>query len=244
MPDRHPMLRVDSLYASYDKIEAVKGVSLEVAEGRMVAVIGPNGAGKSTLLSAIAGLRPPRKRGAVWLEGQRVDQLSASEIVARRMALVPEGRQIFYPLTVHENLLLGGYADYLRRMRTETAERLEAVYRLFPVLRQRTTQLAGTLSGGEQQMVAIGRALMASPKVLLLDEPSLGLAPLLVEEIFRVILELRQKGVTIVLVEQNAQLALEIADYAYVMETGKMALDGSAKSLVQDERVRRVYLGM
>lgn len=234
-----PLLRVGGIEAHYGRIRALKEVSLEVPEGSVVALLGANGAGKTTTLRAISGLLRPT-RGSVEYAGRRIDRLSAERLVREGIAHVPEGRQIFPELTVRENLRLGTYA---RRDRRAVADDLRRVYGYFPRLEQRAGQLGGTLSGGEQQMLAIARALMASPHLLLLDEPSLGLAPLLVQEIFRIITEIRAAGTTVLLVEQNVNMALSVADYGYVLEGGRVALADQSAALRQREEVQRSYLG-
>ena len=232
------LLRVDALSVSYGKVEAVHAVSLTVPEGGIVTVIGPNGAGKTTLLSAIVGLLP--SRGTIEYNAVNVEGLSVEERVAAGLVLVPEKRELFATMTVGDNLALGAFAS--RRSR-ETAAPLDDVYRRFPRLLERRTQLAATLSGGERQMLALGRALMGRPKLLMLDEPSLGLAPLIVREIYSVIADLKSAGVAILLVEQNARAALQVADYGYVLETGEVAIEGEAAALAVDSRVVDTYLG-
>lgn len=231
------MLRVEDLHAGYGKIEVLKGISFEVERGELVTLIGTNGAGKSTTLRAISGLLRPS--GRILLEGEAIQSLSAPAIVARGISQVPEGRQLFGNLTVFENLEMGSL-----RSRDHFADRLEQVYELFPILADRRQQLAGTLSGGEQQMLAIGRGLMSSPRLLLLDEPSLGLSPVIVDNLVDAILALKGHGLTILLVEQNASLALEIADRAYVLEAGGVVLSDQASVLAESEDVRRAYLGI
>ncbi|GAB6876250.1 ABC transporter ATP-binding protein [Thermaerobacter litoralis] len=233
------MLEVRDLHVYYGPIHALKGVSLSVAEGEIVTLIGANGAGKTTLLRAISGLTPPR-RGTIAFEGRSLLRRLPEDIVRLGVSHVPEGRRIFANLTVQENLELGAF---LRRDRAELARDRERVFTLFPRLKERLHQVAGTLSGGEQQMLAIGRALMARPRLLLLDEPSLGLAPLLVRTIFDVIKEINGQGTTILLVEQNAHMALSIAHRAYVLETGRIVLEGPAEALRQSEQIRAAYLG-
>ncbi len=230
------LLQVRNLRCGYGSLEVVKGVSLHVSTGEIVALIGANGAGKTSLLRAIAGLLPPW-RGEIRLQGRNVTGWPPWKNVSNAMVLVPEGRQLFADMTVRENLLLGGYHNPDRRMV------MEEVFEQFPKLRERSRQLAGTLSGGEQQMLALGRALVARPRFLLLDEPSLGLAPLLVQEVFAAIRQLKEQGVTVLLIEQNATAALEIADRAYVMETGEIVLEGGAEDLRRNAGVRRAYLG-
>jgi branched-chain amino acid transport system ATP-binding protein len=233
------LLSVTDLHVSYGKVEAVSGVSLEMQAGHIVTVIGPNGAGKTTLLAALMGLLP--SRGESWYEAQDLRILSTEERVRRGICLVPERRELFTEMTVADNLVLGAYTRW--RDREAVQRDLQEVYRRFPRLSERRSQLAGTLSGGERQMLALGRALMAKPRLLLLDEPSLGLAPLIVREIFRIVMGLRELGVSILLVEQNARAALETADYGYVLETGCIVHTGPAVSLIRDPRVIASYLG-
>jgi branched-chain amino acid transport system ATP-binding protein len=236
------MFRVRNIRAGYDGLEILHGVSLHVDAGEIVTIIGANGAGKSTLLNALSGLLRPSSGSALFAGGE-IAGLPAEAVAARGCLLVPEGRQIFGDLTVWENLLLGAYLRARRDGRRKTEKDIEEVCRLFPILAQRREQAAGTLSGGEQQMLALGRALMAKPSLLMLDEPSIGLAPLVVREIFKVIVTLRGQGVTILLVEQNARAALSIADRGYVMETGRILVEGSAEELTGNHDVRRAYLG-
>ncbi|MEO9256354.1 MAG: ABC transporter ATP-binding protein [Tepidiformaceae bacterium] len=232
------LLKVQDLVAGYGGITAIKGVDLEVNEGEIVTLIGSNGAGKSTTLRVISGLVRPRS-GTVMFDSKQIERMQPHKIVSMGMAHVPEGRGIFHRLTVLENLHLGAY----QRKDNGIAEDLEKVYVLFPRLRERLKQDGGTLSGGEQQMLAMGRAMMARPKLLLLDEPSMGLSPLLVETIFATILSIRDQGATILLVEQNAAMALEIADRAYVLESGLVTLKGTGAALATDDSVRKAYLG-
>jgi branched-chain amino acid transport system ATP-binding protein len=234
-----PLLTVNEVEAYYGRVCALHSVSLEVAEGSVVALLGANGAGKTTTLRVISGLLRPT-RGSVEFDSKRIDGWSPDRMVRAGIVQVPEGRQIFADLTVRENLLLGGYA---RRDLGPAHQEPARVFEYFPRLRERLGQRAGTLSGGEQQMLAIGRALMARPRLLVLDEPSLGLAPMLVKEIFRVISEIRAAGTTVLLVEQNAHMALDIADQAYVLETGRVILGDRSAALRQREEVRRAYLG-
>ena len=234
-----PLLKVNEIEAYYGRVCALHSVSLEVAEGSVIALLGANGAGKTTTLRVISGLLRPT-RGSVEFDGTRIDGWSPDRLVRAGIVQVPEGRQIFADLTVRENLLLGGYA---RRDLGPARQEPPRVFEYFPRLRERLQQRAGTLSGGEQQMLAIGRALMARPRLLLLDEPSLGLAPMLVKEIFRVISEIRGAGTTVLLVEQNVHMALDIADRAYVLETGRVILGDRSAALRQREEVRRAYLG-
>jgi branched-chain amino acid transport system ATP-binding protein len=238
------MLVVKDLYAGYGLSEVLVGASFEVRKGTVVALIGANGAGKTTTMRAISGMITP-SRGEVLLDGQPVQGLPASKIARLGLAHSPEGRKVFAPLSVEDNLLLGAFRHLPRffGFRKAGAEDLRHVYDLFPRLAERRGQLAGTLSGGEQQMLAIGRALMARPKVMLLDEPSMGLAPVIVQEVFRTIRRLKAEGMTMLLVEQFAQTALEVADYAYVMERGRIAVHGTPDELKRDERVVAAYLG-
>ncbi|MGH7325340.1 MAG: ABC transporter ATP-binding protein [Candidatus Rokuibacteriota bacterium] len=232
------MLEIEGLHVFYGEIHALKGVALAVQQGEIVAILGNNGAGKTTTLKTISGLLAPR-RGTITLEGRPLVGVPAHEVVLRGVAHVPEGRRIFNRLTVRENLMMGAYPRRDGRIQGD----LDRVFALFPRLLERITQVAGTLSGGEQQMLAIGRALMASPRLLLLDEPSMGLAPVLVEQIFETITDINRQGTTILLVEQNAAMALSIAHRGYVLETGTIALTGTAATLAEDSDVRRAYLG-
>ncbi len=236
------MLRIENLSAYYDSIAALKGVTIEVPRGEIVSIIGANGAGKSTLLKSISGLIKTQQGRIVYKESDIAGQ-SANKIVAMGISQVPEGRQIFAHLTVQDNINLGAYLYFKRRNRPEIEERMNDVYKLFPILKRRTKQVAGTLSGGEQQMLAIARALMGRPELLLLDEPSMGLAPLIVREIFAVIKKLNQSGTTILLVEQNAKAALNVAKRAFVLETGEIVLEGRATDLLDDPKVKEAYLG-
>ena len=233
-----PLLKVHDLHVYYGAIHAIKGITLEVFENEIVTLIGANGAGKSTTLNTIAGLLKPRQ-GTVALNGEIISGLGASKVVPKGLSLCPEGRRIFQQMTVRENLEMGSYT----RPATEIAGSLEDVFKRFPRLKEREKQIAGTLSGGEQQMLAMARALMSKPKLMMLDEPSMGLAPILVEQIFSIIKELHQAGTTILLVEQNAQMALQVADRAYVMETGNITLQGPAEELLHNEAVQKAYLG-
>ena len=233
-----PLLKVNDLHVYYGAIHAVKGISLEVHEGEIVTLIGANGAGKSTTLNTIAGLLKPRQ-GSIVLGGIPVDGTSASKMVFKGMSLCPEGRRIFQQMTVRENLEMGAYS----RPNEEIEASLEDVFKRFPRLKEREKQIGGTLSGGEQQMLAMARALMSKPKLMMLDEPSMGLAPILVDQIFDIIRELHESGVTILLVEQNAQMALSVADRAYVLETGRIAMSGNAADLLQNDDVQKAYLG-
>ena len=232
------LLRVDDIHVYYGSIHAIKGVSFEVNEGEIVTLIGANGAGKSTTLNTVSGLLKPRS-GLITFEGKGIVGIGASKVVGLGMALCPEGRRVFQQMTVRENLEMGGYS----RPNTEIPASLEDVFMRFPRLKEREKQIAGTLSGGEQQMLAMGRALMSKPKLLMLDEPSMGLAPILVEQIFDIIKELHNTGTTILLVEQNVQMALSIADRAYVLGTGKITISGPAAEVLADDRVREAYLG-
>lgn len=233
------MLKVEDINVYYGAIHAIKGVSLEVPDGEIVALIGSNGAGKSTTLRTISGLMKP-KTGKILYEGNDITGIAAHKLVGMGLCQVPEGRHVFANMTVLENLELGAY---LRDDKEGIAADMENVFDRFPRLLERKNQIAGTLSGGEQQMLAMGRALMSRPKVLLLDEPSMGLAPLLVKEIFNIIKDINATGTTILLVEQNANMALSIADKAYVLETGRIKLSGTAKELASSEEVRKAYLG-
>jgi branched-chain amino acid transport system ATP-binding protein len=235
------LLEVKDLCVAYGKVEAVHRVALGVEEGRIVTVIGPNGAGKTTLLAALMGMLPAR--GSVSYAGKDLTRLEAEQRVSRGLCLVPERRELFAAMTVEDNLVLGAFHRYRKRDAGIAAD-FDQVYQLFPRLRERRRQLAGTLSGGERQMLALGRALMSRPRLLMLDEPSLGLAPLIVRDIFRVIAGLRETGVSILLVEQNARAALQVADYGYVLETGEIAVEGPSADLVADPRVVESYLGL
>jgi branched-chain amino acid transport system ATP-binding protein len=235
------ILTVTDLSVRYGKVEALHGVSLTVPAGAIVTVIGPNGAGKTTLLSAIMGLLP--STGTIHFAGNRVGVPDVEALVTQGMALVPEKRELFGEMSVEDNLILGAFQRYRRGDRSIAAT-LEEVYTIFPRLKERRTQMAATLSGGERQMLAVGRALMGKPRLLLLDEPSLGLAPLIIREIFRTIARLREQGVSILLVEQNARAALQVADYGYVLETGEVTLAGPAEQLANDPQVIETYLGM
>ena len=233
------MLEVKDLHVFYGVIEAIKGISFSVEAGEVIALIGANGAGKTTTLHTITGL-VPAKQGEILFEGKNLLKTPAHKIVSMGMAHVPEGRRIFAELTVLANLKLGAYT---RTDKREIEDTLEMVYERFPRLKERRGQIAGTLSGGEQQMLAMGRALMSHPKIILMDEPSMGLSPLYVSQIFAIIEEIRKTGTTVLLVEQNAKKALEIADRAYVLETGNIVLDGNAHELMENDRVKRAYLG-
>ena len=231
------ILSVKDLQVSYGGIEAVKGISFDVTEGKIVTLIGANGAGKSTTLKAIAGLVKP-SAGTIEFKGESITGKDSSDIVSRGVTLVPEGRRVFANMSVLENIKIGAY---LRR--DDLSEDIEWVYSLFPRLKERSWQLAGTLSGGEQQMLAVARALMSRPKVIMMDEPSLGLAPLVVKGIFDIIKEINKKGVTVLLIEQNANMALKTADFAYVLETGRITLSGTGAELLTNEEVKKAYLG-
>ena len=233
------LFEIKSLTVHYNKVTALRGVSMEVGETDIVTLIGANGAGKSTTLRTVSGL-VRASAGEIWFDGARIDTLAPDEVVKRGIAHVPEGRHVFPELTVYENLNTGAF---LRRDKNGIRQDLERVYERFPVLRERRTQYGKTLSGGEQQMLAIGRALMARPRLLLLDEPSLGLSPVMVQEIAKIVVDINARGVPVVLVEQNAELALRLARYAYVLETGRVALEGEAQRIHDDEHVRKVYLG-
>ena len=233
------MLEIKDLFVSYGGIKALRGINMEVPDKKIVSLIGANGAGKSTLLRTISGLVRSQS-GSIKFNGEEILGQSIDKICKKGIALVPEGRRVFTDLTVAENLKIGAY---LRNDKQEIAKDLEWVYELFPRLKERSWQFAGTLSGGEQQMLAVGRALMSRPNLLMMDEPSLGLAPLIVQQIFSIIEEINKKGVTILLIEQNANMALKAADMAYVLETGDITLSGSGESLLTNERVREAYLG-
>ena len=233
-----PLLKVNNLHVYYGAIHAIKGITLEVNEGEIVTLIGANGAGKSTTLNTIVGLLKPRQ-GSIAFAGMPVDGISASKMVYRGLSLCPEGRRIFQQMTVKENLEMGAFS----RPNEEVEQSIERVYGFFPRLLEREKQIAGTLSGGEQQMLAMGRALMSKPRLMMLDEPSMGLAPILVEQIFEIIRDMNKAGTTILLVEQNAQMALSVANRAYVMETGRITMEGDANDLMNDDNVRKAYLG-
>lgn len=235
------MLKLRTLHAGHGNLRVLKGVSLHVSEGEIVTIIGANGAGKTTLLTTIAGLIKPDE-GHIFLAEKSINGLPAEKIVTQGCALVPEGRQVFYTLTVKENLLLGAHA-LKPKSPSSIKENLEKINTLFPRLKERENQYAGTLSGGEQQMLAIGRALMSGPKLLMLDEPSMGLAPIVVKTIFKTISSLKQHGMTILLVEQNARMALAVSDRAYVLETGCIMLEGTAAEIMDNHDVQRAYLG-
>ncbi|MBR0039510.1 MAG: ABC transporter ATP-binding protein [Lachnospiraceae bacterium] len=231
------MLKVENLKVNFGGIEAVKGISFEVKEGEIVTLIGSNGAGKSTTLRAISGLVKPSE-GRIIFEGSDITKIGSSEIVGKGITLCPEGRRIFPDMTVLENIKIGAY---LRN--DDLTNDIEKCHRLFPILKERENQLAGTLSGGEQQMLAVARSLMSRPKIMMLDEPSLGLAPLVVKDIFNILKEINEEGVTILLIEQNANMALRLADKAYVLETGTIAMQGSGKELLDNPKIKEAYLG-
>lgn len=233
------MLTINNLEVYYGMIQAIKGISLEVNQGEVIALIGANGAGKTTTLHTITGLLSP-KSGSVMFEGVDITKIPAHKIVSMGMAHVPEGRRVFANLTVYQNLKMGAYT---RKDSNEINETLEMIYKRFPRLEERKNQIAGTLSGGEQQMLAMGRALMSHPKIILMDEPSMGLSPIFVNEIFDIIKEISAGGTTVLLVEQNAKKALSIADRAYVLETGKIVLEGKASDLLNDDSIKKAYLG-
>lgn len=235
-----PILDVRDLHVAYGKVEALHGASVQVRQGQIVTVIGPNGAGKTTMLSAVMGQLP--STGLVELAGSAVGAVPVAKRVAMGMSLVPERRELFATMTVEDNLLMGAYTRY-RSGQRDHRETMEEVFKRFPRLKERRAQLAGTLSGGERAMLVLGRALMAKPQVLLLDEPSLGLAPLIVKEIFHIISDLKNSGVAILLVEQNARAALQVSDYGYVLETGAVVLEGPSQDLASDNRVTETYLG-
>lgn len=232
------LLSVRDMHVYYGSIHAIKGISFDVEEGEVVTLIGANGAGKSTTLKTVSGLMVPRA-GEIEFAGESIADVPANDLVPKGLALCPEGRSLFQAMSVEENLEMGGYT----RPKNEVADDMERVFALFPRLKERRRQIAGTLSGGEQQMVAMGRAMMSRPRLLMLDEPSMGLAPILVQEIFNIIRRLHDEGTTVLLVEQNAQMALSVADRAYVLETGHIVMDGPASELAADDRVRKAYLG-
>ena len=233
------MLKIENLHVNYGGIQALRGISMEVPDGKIVTLIGANGAGKSTTLRTITGLVKAAS-GSVKLDGEELLGKSIDKIIATGIAMSPEGRRVFPDMTVLENLKIGAY---LRKNKAEIEQDIQWVYSLYPRLQERSWQVAGTLSGGEQQMLAVGRALMSRPKLLLLDEPSLGLAPLVVQDIFNIIREINRQGVTVLLIEQNANMALKIADLAYVLETGNITMSGTGAELLADERVKEAYLG-
>ena len=233
------MLEVNDLEVYYGVIQAIKGISFHVDKGEIIALIGANGAGKTTTLHTVTGLISP-KNGHVLFEGKDITKIPAHKIVSMGMAHVPEGRRVFAELSVYENLKMGAYT---RKDKNEIEESLKNVYKRFPRLEERKNQMAGTLSGGEQQMLAMGRALMSKPKIILMDEPSMGLSPIMVNEIFDIIRSVSESGTTVLLVEQNAKKALSIADRAYVLETGKIVLEGKAKDLLEDDSIKKAYLG-
>jgi len=236
------LLQIRNLDTFYGQAQALKNISLHVNRGEIVTLIGANGAGKTTLLNSIAGVLKPRS-GEIVFEGDEITGRASEKIVSRGVSLVPEGRQVFAPMTVMDNLLLGAYLRFGRGGREKIDRDLETIWDVFPILKERQNSYAGTLSGGEQQMLALSRALMSSPRLLLLDEPSMGLAPLMVKEIFRIIAELPRRGTTILLVEQNARAAFGIAGRGYVMETGRIVLQGSIEDLLNNQEIKRAYLG-
>lgn len=233
------LLEIKDLRVHYGKAEALKGISISVEDGTIVALIGANGAGKTTTLRTISGLKRPTS-GEIWFQGKRIDRMPAHHIVKLGIGHIPEGRGVFAPMTVLDNLLMGAY---IRKDRDQLDRDLDSIYQHFPILKGRGKQRAGSLSGGEQQMLAIGRALMTNPKLLLMDEPSMGLSPILVAEVGNIIRDINRTRITIILVEQNARMALELANKAYVLEVGSVTLNGKAKELANDERVRKAYLG-
>lgn len=235
------MLKVKGIDTYYGNVQALSGIDLEVGESEIVAVIGSNGAGKSTLMNSISGIVPAR-RGTIEFQGKDITKLKPHKIASLGVVQIPEGREIFPNMTVYENLEMGSYS--VKRTKKGLAEKIEEMYQLFPRLRERKNQKAGSLSGGEQQMVAIARGLMSSPKLIIFDEPSLGLAPIIVQEIFHTIVSLKDTGATILLIEQNVQRCLEIADYGYVLENGQITLDGPGKELLSNEHLKKAYLGI
>lgn len=234
------MIKIDNLVVAYGGIEALKGISLEVPEGKIVTLVGANGAGKSTTLKSIVGLVKPKSGTISFDDGTDLTKLNTELMVKKGIALVPEGRKVFSDLTVLENLKIGAYT---RKDKSGIQEDLEKVYSLFPRLKERTWQLSGTLSGGEQQMLAIGRALMSRPKLIMMDEPSLGLAPIIVKELFGIIKKINEEGMTVLLIEQNANATLKIADIGYIMETGRITLSGSGQELLSNDEIKKAYLG-
>lgn len=233
------LLEVKDLNVYYGVIQALKGISFRVEEGEIVALVGANGAGKTTTMQSVIGLIK-NKTGEIIYNGEEISKIQTNKLVGKGMSQVPEGRRIFQELTVYENLLMGAF---LERDKSKIKADMEYVYELFPILKERKNQIAGTLSGGEQQMLAISRALMSHPKLLMLDEPSMGLSPLLVQEVFDIIKKIHDNGTTVLLVEQNAKMALKIADYAYVLETGKIAFEGKASELLSNDDIKKAYLG-
>lgn len=236
------MLRIENLVSGYDNLKVIQNVSILVNPGEIVSIIGANGAGKTTLLKTITGLLRPLS-GEIRFDGGDITRTSTEKIAFLGCSLVPEGRQVFAPMTVKENLILGGYVQYKRNRSDDVKQDIERIYHLFPRLLERENQFAGSLSGGEQQMLAIGRAMMARPKLVMMDEPSMGLAPLVIKEIFRIVGMLRDEGATVLLVEQNAKAALRLADRGYVLETGKVILEGSSRDLLENDDVKCAYLG-
>ena len=236
------MLEIHELDAFYGSIQALRNVSLRVPNSKIVSIVGANGAGKSSLLNSIAGVLAVKK-GSIRFDGSEISRIGQKKIVEHGISLVPEGRQLFSHLSVRDNLDLGAYTYFTRKNQTRISESLEKVFKLFPRLRERQSQMAGTLSGGEQQMLSIGRALMAGPRLLMLDEPSLGLAPIIVDEIFQTIVSLNESGTTVLLVEQNATEALHLSHYAYVLETGRVVYEGTGESLLNDPKIEEAYLG-
>lgn len=232
------LLEIKNLEVSYGMIKAVKGVSFEVNEGEVIALIGANGAGKTTIMESVIGIIQ-EKSGEIVFDGQRIDHLPCHKIIEKGMSLCPEGRRVFQELTVYQNLLLGGYT---RKDKKEIEKSIDEMYEKFPILKERKGQIAGTLSGGEQQMLAMGRSMMSKPKIILMDEPSMGLSPLYVQRVFSFIKEIRDSGATILLVEQNAKQALSIANRAYVLETGNITLSGDAKELLNNDAIKKAYL--
>jgi branched-chain amino acid transport system ATP-binding protein len=236
------MLKIQNLKSYYGRLQALRGISLHVAQGEIVTLIGANGAGKTTILNTVAGFID-QSEGTILFNGKDIRGMQPEKIVKLGAVLVPEGRQLFAPMSVSDNLLLGAYLRYRNGSKKELDQDFEMVFRMFPVLKQRQNQLAGTLSGGEQQMLAIGRALMSRPRLMLLDEPSMGLAPKIAEDIFQTILRLKEQGMTILLVEQNARMALSVAERGYVIETGQVVVQGPSSDLLRNHEVERAYLG-
>ncbi|MEW6266373.1 MAG: ABC transporter ATP-binding protein [Thermodesulfobacteriota bacterium] len=236
------MLRLENIKSYYGRMQVLRGINLTISQGEFVCLIGPNGAGKTTLLHAICGVTPIREGGIFFL-GKPIHRLEATAIVRRRISLVPEGRRVFAPLNVRENLVMGAYLRQGRENKVEIQKDIDYIFHIFPVLQERQKQLAGSLSGGEQQMLAIGRALMNRPRLLLLDEPSMGLAPLAVKEILKVLEHLKSTGTTLFLVEQNARIALQMSDRGYVLERGRIVIEGKREELLSNESVKHAYLG-
>ena len=236
------MLKIRNLESGYGKLRIIKGLSIHIKHGEIVTIIGANGAGKSSLLNTISGIIKPFS-GEIYYNDMNITNLPPEKIVSLGCSLVPEGRQIFFSMTVHENLILGGYTQFKKNKKSDVLNELQKIFELFPKLKERQNQLAGTLSGGEQQILAIGRALMSKPEIIMMDEPSMGLAPLIIKDIFNIIIKLKNQGKTILLVEQNAKASLNIADRGYVLETGRLVLEGTSEELFGNKDIQRAYLG-